>query len=54
MKQCLWSLPPAHWCQGPGPIDDAFVCKRLDPLFSGQNQDQIEKQKEAVKKSVGQ
>ncbi len=34
----------------PGPMDDMFVRKHIDPLFSGQNPDQIEKQKEAVQK----
>lgn len=32
--------------------DEAFVCKHLDPLFKGQNQQQEAKQKEAVQKAL--
>ena len=32
--------------------DEAFVCKHLDPLFMDQNQQQEEKQKEAVQKAL--
>ncbi|MCP3943518.1 MAG: AAA family ATPase [Desulfobacteraceae bacterium] len=34
----------------PAPMDDKFVHKHLDPLFSGQNLEQVEKQRQAVQK----
>jgi len=36
------------------PMDEKIVCNHLDYLFSGQNLEQVEKQKEAVKKALSQ